>query len=69
MVMTLIEYLQKTKLTYREFAVLVGVDASQIHRWATGRRLPPLAQVAKIRDATGGVVSADDFLPPQEDAA
>jgi len=61
--MKLADYLSETGQTYRQFAVALGCNAAQVHRWASGKRLPTLEVCSKIRAATGGKVSADDFLP------
>lgn len=67
--MKLADYLKDTSQTYRQFAVLLGCNAAQVHRWANGKRSPSLEVCAKIKAATGGKVSADDFLPPAPSVA
>jgi transcriptional regulator with XRE-family HTH domain len=63
--MKLAAYLKDTDQTYRQFAAKLGCDAAQVNRWANGRRSPTLEMCARIRAATGGRVSADDFLPDE----
>lgn len=61
--MTLSEYLRTEGQTCRQFAARLGCDAAQVNRWANGRRLPTLEMCLRIKVATGGLVSANDFLP------
>lgn len=63
--MKLAAYLKHTDQTYRQFAAKLGCDAGQVNRWANGRRSPTLEMCARIRAATDGLVSADDFLPDE----
>ena len=67
--MRLDAYLKARGLSYREFAARVGGDAAQVHRWATGKRLPSLIQAATIEKETEGQVTSSDFLSPAERAA
>ncbi|MGE0417307.1 MAG: helix-turn-helix domain-containing protein [Acetobacteraceae bacterium] len=60
--MKLASYIKQQNLTYREFAELCGFDAAQVNRWATGKRLPTLDVVARIKVVTNGQVTADDFM-------
>ncbi|WP_183921586.1 helix-turn-helix transcriptional regulator [Sphingomonas sp. BK069] len=46
-----------------------GVAVSTITRVAKGEKRPSMDLAEKIRAATNGAVSADDFLPPFEPAA
>lgn len=61
--MHLRDYLAAERLTYREFARRIDVDVAQLHRWASGKRLPPLGVAALIEAQTVGMVTAADFLP------
>ena len=60
--MKLDAYLRSKGQTFREFAGHVGYDVAQVHRWATGKRLPPLPAVVRIEAATDGQVTAADFM-------
>ena len=64
--MRLHAYLKTNKQTYRQFAAEIGEDASQVHRWASGKRIPSLSVAARISSATNGLVTPMDFLPTPE---
>jgi DNA-binding transcriptional regulator YdaS (Cro superfamily) len=57
-------YLSEADETMTGFAARVGVSVSTVHGWVSGRRTPSLATVRAIRAATGGAVTADDFVEP-----
>ena len=63
--MTLASYLSTHRMSYREFGRRIGVDAAQVHRWASGKRTPSLAQALRIRAETGGTVGVEDFVPAE----
>ncbi len=63
--MTLASYLSTHRLSYREFGRRVGADAAQVHRWASGKRTPSLAQALRIRAETDGAVGVEDFAPAE----
>ena len=67
--MKLADYLRQTKTDQVAFAQLVGVDAFSVSRYVTGRRRPSWRLLHKIRDVTGGLVTANDFMDPPGDAA
>ncbi|GLK78005.1 hypothetical protein GCM10008171_32590 [Methylopila jiangsuensis] len=52
------------EMTRAEFAALVGVSLGCVHKWARGERTPRPSQMARITAATGGKVTANDFMPP-----
>jgi transcriptional regulator with XRE-family HTH domain len=60
--MKLQTFLRQAGKTYRSFAAEAGFDPAQVHRWASGKRSPSLAQIARITQATGGQVTAQDFM-------
>ncbi len=60
--MTLSDYLRDQKLKPSAFAAEIGVPPSTITRLLNGERQPGLALIGKIRDRTGGAVTADDFI-------
>lgn len=55
-------------LTTQQAAELFGVSRAAILSYESGRREPKPAVRVRIREATGGAVTADDFLPAREDA-
>ena len=59
----------KQRLTLAALAERVGVDLSNLARYERGERTPRPAVLARIRDVTGGAVTANDFLPPNTEAA
>lgn len=65
--MKLSDYLTEHDLTYREFAARCGRSVFQVHRWATGRRVPDVASAVAIERATEGRVTPADFV--QQEAA
>ncbi|MCK8788173.1 helix-turn-helix transcriptional regulator [Roseomonas sp. NAR14] len=61
--MTLVEYLERNDLTIAAFARQAGLKSRQlVHRYVRCDRFPPPEALKKIRDATGGAVTADDFV-------
>jgi transcriptional regulator with XRE-family HTH domain len=60
--MNLASYLREIGMTYAQFADVTGFDVSQLNRWARGERQPSLDQAKRIRDATEGQVSYEDFV-------
>lgn len=63
--MKLATYLQSENLTPNAFAVRLGTPASTVTRLLRGERSPGLDLLTKIKNATGGSVTPDDFLPDQ----
>lgn len=62
--MKLRKWLDLQKLTNREFAVMIDVSDSAIHRWTAtddDKRIPRPEHMASIQEATGGKVKAQDF--------
>ena len=60
-------YLREKKLSAAAFARQVGRSRSAVGRWVSGSRFPEPASLRAIIRATGGAVTADDFL--SDDAA
>lgn len=56
-------------MTQGELAQLLGVRLFAVSRYERGERTPRPAVLARIRDVTGGAVTANDFLPPNTEAA
>lgn len=45
-----------------DFATLVGVDRSSIHRMRNGKQMPSVEVMRAIAEKTGGAVTANDFF-------
>jgi transcriptional regulator with XRE-family HTH domain len=67
--MQLSAYLADKGISDADFAQAIGVTRQAVHRYKTGGRLPEWPVLAKIREATDGAVTADDFLPSPEPQA
>ncbi len=68
--MQLNEYLASRGLTVPKFGQRVGVHNRQtMYQYAKGIRFPPPDVLARIRNATDGVVTADDFVQQHETRA
>lgn len=65
--MTLREWLDQSGTTQVVFAARIGVAQSTVARWCAGV-MPRPDQLRRIRDLTGGAVTADSFLSPQQAA-
>lgn len=59
--MTLTKYLEANKITPLQFARQIGVDQITVYRWSKGHRFPR-KHIQKIMKATGGKVTANDFV-------
>lgn len=60
--MTLKAWLKKHGKTVEEFADAIGVAKSSVSRWANGTRFPRPEMIARIQEATGEKVEANDFM-------
>lgn len=60
--MQLKAYLAENGLTLTAFARSMGLGVQTLHRYVHGRRFPPADVLLRIRNATGGQVTADDFV-------
>jgi len=60
--MKLAAYLATEKVTATALAEQIGEGVWQVSKWAHGTRIPSLEQAARIREATKGKVTFDDFL-------
>lgn len=61
--MQLKDYRSDKGLTLDDVAEMMGFkSASTVHRHETGVRIPRLDQVERYRKATGGAVTADDWV-------
>ena len=66
--MTLSEYLRRYGIKQSAFAVRIGTSQAAVCRYCNGRR-PAFPQLEAIIAATGGAVTANDFMPPEQIAA
>lgn len=60
--MKLGDYLTLRNLGDADFGALIGVSRQAVHRYKTGERVPEWPILAKIKEATSGAVTPDDFL-------
>lgn len=70
--MRLKDWLTGRRMTGSDFADLISVDKSNVSRWINGHVRPEWDVIKRIKEATGGEVTADDFLdavPAASDAA
>ena len=66
--MRLDKYLTEAGLSEADFGRQIGLSQSAINRLRRGESWPPADTAEKIRAATGGKVTADDFLAPVADS-
>jgi len=59
----LIEWLKATNTRRNAFAREIGVSPSYVTQLCAGTIWPGRDVIARIRDATGGEVTANDFMP------
>jgi len=62
--MVLKKYILTNMLTYRVFSSRVGIDQSQLIRYANGSKLPNLKNALKIYKATNKKVGLEDWFKP-----
>lgn len=67
--MKLSAYLKDNRISHVAFAEKIGVTQATVTRYAAGTRTPRPEHMVKIRSATEGAVTADDFMPAAEAAA
>lgn len=69
--MKLADYLEQNNLTAAAFAEKIGVARSTVGLWLRPRRgtvwRPNWEHLKKIKDVTGGAVTADDFVDPPDE--
>ena len=63
--MKLAQYLTDSGLKQEDFAKLVGISQPHVSRLLKGGTWPQRALLQRITEATGGKVTADDFLVPE----
>lgn len=59
--MQLADYLSRNKITLAEFSREIGVAVATVSRYAAGLRFPTRQNLERIRKATHGKVTANDF--------
>jgi transcriptional regulator with XRE-family HTH domain len=65
--MRLHAYLTRNDIRVDDFAAAIGVSSlSTIYRYIRGERIPCSRTMERIRDLTGGAVTADDFFRSRE---
>lgn len=62
--MKLDEYMSLNALTDVALAAKVGVASTTVMRWRRGTVKPDWEVLPRIVEATGGAVTANDFMPP-----
>ena len=67
--MDLRSYRKKHGITLDDMGRSVGVTGVTVHRWETGKARPTLDAVEAIQRATGGAVTAADFMRATAEAA
>lgn len=67
--MKLATYLAAHEITYAAFAETIGVSVFAVSKYARGKRVPRASIMARIKAASAGAVTADDFCEPANDLA
>lgn len=60
------EYLSDRKIPITAFALRIGVARGTLHQYLRGEQFPRPQTLSRIRDETGGAVTANDFMPDVE---
>lgn len=66
--MQLRQYLADRNIPIAVFADQIGVSFQAVHRYLTGERLPRRDVMERIKAATGGLVTPNDFFCTAEAA-
>jgi hypothetical protein len=66
--MTLGEYLTSKRVAPAEFAKQIGVTREAALMWLSAARIPRPKMMERIKTATGGAVTPNDFHHPSEAA-
>ncbi len=64
--MKLDEYLFKTKTTKKDFAEKVGISRGYLQHILSGLKNPSVKLAKQIEEVTGGKVSKEELLFPEE---
>jgi predicted transcriptional regulator len=71
--MNLADFMRDRGISDQEMAALVGCSEFAVRKWKYGERVPRGQAMSRLREATDGTVTANDFLParpaPSEEAA
>jgi len=71
--MTLDKWLTAAKdakgMTEEQFGASVGISQAQVNRLRNGKGPPSAGLIARIRDATDGMVTPNDWFPPAKAGA
>lgn len=60
--MKLIDYLREHSISDEEFAAKVSRSKWAVRKWMYAQRVPRPAEMSAIAAATGGAVTANDFM-------
>lgn len=58
-------YLRGAGLDDEAFATMVDASTGAVRKWRYGERVPRPQQMVRIKQATAGAVTADDFMPAE----
>ena len=64
--MKLKRYLDENAISDAEFAEIIGVHQTTVSRYVRGLRIPKHAHIRQIMLATGGQVTANDFVERED---
>lgn len=64
--MQLRDYIKKQGITYAVFAERIGVTPTSVYRYTAGLTRPANDVLPKIKEATGGLVTPNDFFEAKE---
>lgn len=67
--MKLADFLRTNRVSDIEFGSQVNASTGAVRKWRSGERIPRPEQMVRIREATGGAVTADDFYPAERAAS
>lgn len=67
--MTLDAFMRATGISAEEFAAKVQASPGAVRKWRSGERIPRVVHLRKIREATDGAVTAEDFYCQASEAA
>lgn len=60
--MKLSDFLSEHQISQADFANRIGATQAAVSRYLDGKRMPRRYHLARIKEATGGSVTADDFV-------
>lgn len=61
-------YLARKGMSLRALADMAGTTATSLSRIINEQQTPSLGLVGRLIDATGGELTADDFLPKRQES-